>query len=152
MKKEIGLYIHIPFCVRKCAYCDFASFAGREGDMAPYVARVIREMEEKSSPDLLISTLYIGGGTPSLLSPALMERLLGALRQHFAFAPRAECSCECNPGTVTAEFLSVLKANGINRLSLGAQACQPRLLQLLEWVREDRYSNEELIKKWDDLP
>ena len=131
MKKEIGLYLHIPFCVRKCAYCDFASFAGREGQMIPYVDRVIREMDEKSSPDFVISTLYIGGGTPSLLPAALMDRLLNALQARFAFLPDAECSCECNPGTVTEEFLAVLRRHGVNRLSLGAQACQPRLLALL---------------------
>lgn len=131
MTKEIGLYLHIPFCARKCAYCDFASFAGREGQMVPYVDRVIREMEEKSSPDFVISTLYIGGGTPSLLPPALMDRLLVALHRCFAFLPDVECSCECNPGTVTEEFLAVLKRNGVTRLSMGAQACQIQLLALL---------------------
>ena len=131
MKKEIGLYVHIPFCRRKCAYCDFTSYAGREAHWAPYIQAVIAEMSRRARPDFVISTLYIGGGTPSLLPPALMERLLAALRAHFSFSPDAECSCECNPGTVTKEFLGVLRAQGINRLSMGAQACQPRLLSLL---------------------
>ena len=131
MKKELGLYVHLPFCVRKCAYCDFASFAGREGDMAAYVERLIREMDARRAPEARIATLYIGGGTPSLLPPALMKRLLAALHDHFDFLPDAECSCECNPGTVTEDFLRVLKARGINRLSFGAQACQDRLLKLL---------------------
>ena len=129
--REIGLYVHIPFCARKCAYCDFASFAGREGDMEAYAERLIGEMERRSRKDLRIATLYIGGGTPSILPPGLMDRILSALRRHFVFLPEAECSCECNPGTVTEEKLAVLRAYGINRLSLGAQASQPRLLSLL---------------------
>ena len=131
MKRELGLYVHIPFCARKCAYCDFASFAGREGDMEAYVDRLTAEMGERRADDAVIATLYIGGGTPSLLPPGLMERLLGELHRHFAFLPDAECSCECNPGTVNEAFLRVLKNGGINRLSFGAQARQERLLRLL---------------------
>ncbi len=131
MKKELGLYVHIPFCVRKCAYCDFPSFAGREKDMEAYVNRLIGEMKEKADSGVAIATLYVGGGTPSLLPAALMERVLGALRGTFDFLPDAECSCECNPGTVTEPFLRVLKKGGINRLSFGAQAFQARLLHLL---------------------
>ncbi len=131
MKKPLGLYVHIPFCARKCAYCDFASFAGREGDMAAYVNCLIAEMEKRALPNRQISTLYIGGGTPSLLPPELMARVLSALRRHFDFTQDAECSCECNPGTVTEEFLRVLKNGGVNRLSFGAQARQEHLLRLL---------------------
>lgn len=130
-EKEIGLYLHIPFCARKCAYCDFASFSGREGDMPVYVDHMIREMEQRSRPEYIISTLYIGGGTPSLLPDELMDRLLSAVRKHFRFRDDAECSCECNPGTVRKPFLQALRAGGINRLSFGAQALQPRLLALL---------------------
>ncbi|MBR1585003.1 MAG: radical SAM family heme chaperone HemW [Clostridia bacterium] len=131
MKKQVGLYVHIPFCARKCAYCDFASFAGREADMAPYVDRLLREMAQKSDDGLEIATLYVGGGTPSLLPDQLMARVLNGLHRSFSFSENAECSCECNPGTVTKEFLAVLKAGGINRLSFGAQASQERLLRLL---------------------
>ena len=131
MKKEVGLYVHIPFCVSKCAYCDFPSFAGRERDMDAYVDRLIAEMKEKADPGFVIATLYIGGGTPSLLPPRLMERVLEALRDTFGFLPDAECSCECNPGTVTEAFLRVLKKGGVNRLSFGAQAYQAPLLRLL---------------------
>ena len=142
MKKEIGLYIHIPFCLRKCAYCDFASFAGREKDMAAYVDKVLEEARLRANPDYVIATCYIGGGTPSLLPPEEMDRLLKGVQETFSFLPNAECSCECNPGTVTEEFLNVLKQNGINRLSFGAQTYQERLLKLLgrihtwEQVRE----------------
>lgn len=131
MKKVCGLYIHIPFCQSKCAYCDFASFTGREKDMIPYVEKLKKELREKSREDYSLSTLFIGGGTPSLLPPALMEELLSFLHAHFSFLPDAECTCECNPGTLTDAFLSVLKKGGINRLSMGAQASQPSLLSLL---------------------
>lgn len=140
MSREIGLYLHIPFCVRKCAYCDFASYAGREGDMAAYVEALIAEMRRRARPEYRVVTLYIGGGTPSLLPPRMMERVLRAAREIFVFSPDAECTCECNPGTVTKAFLSVLRAGGINRLSLGAQASQPRLLSLLG-----------RIHTWDDV-
>ena len=131
MKKEVGLYVHVPFCVKKCVYCDFASFAGREQDEEAYVDAVLREAEKRSGIEAVISTLFIGGGTPSVLPPALMDRLLSGIRQRFSFLPGAECSCECNPGTVTEEFLAVLRKRGVNRLSFGAQAAQPRLLSLL---------------------
>jgi len=131
MKKEIGLYVHIPFCARKCAYCDFASYAGREKDFSRYVDRLIAEVRAQARPENHIATCYIGGGTPSLLPPDLMDRLLSALTNAFHFLPNAEWSCECNPGTVTKEFLSVLRAHGVNRLSFGAQAAQARLLSML---------------------
>ena len=131
MKKEIGLYVHIPFCVRKCAYCDFASFAGREQDEETYVNTVLREAEKRSQIDASIATLYFGGGTPSLLPPALMEKLLTGIRNCFDFLSDAECSCECNPGTVAPAFLDTLRRNGVNRLSFGVQAAQPHLLSLL---------------------
>ena len=131
MKKELGLYVHIPFCRQKCAYCDFPSFAGRESSMEAYVNRLIAEMKDRQDPDAVIATLYIGGGTPSLLPPGLMKRILEELRRHFDFLPDAECSCECNPGTVTEDFLQALKNGGVNRLSFGAQARQDRLLRML---------------------
>ncbi len=130
--KPVGLYLHIPFCARKCAYCDFASFAGQEEEMPAYVDRLTAEMVEKSrQADYEIQTLYIGGGTPSLLPPPLMARVLEQAHRCFAFAPGAECSCECNPGTLTRDFLSVLRSGGVNRISMGAQASQPALLGLL---------------------
>ncbi len=131
MKKELGLYVHIPFCRQKCAYCDFPSFAGKENLMEAYTERLIAEMKEKRDPSAVIATLYIGGGTPSLLPPELMERILQELHGQFDFLPDAECSCECNPGTVTEDFLRVLKKGGVNRLSFGAQAFQFSLLRLL---------------------
>ena len=131
MKKEIGFYLHIPFCVKKCAYCDFASFAGREKDMRAYKEKVIAEIREKRREGLCLSTLYIGGGTPSIFPPDEMDEILTALEDAFPFVPGAEKSCECNPGTLTMPFLSMLRRHGVNRISMGAQAAQPALLSLL---------------------
>ena len=131
MTRQIGLYLHIPFCARKCAYCDFASWAGREDLMTPYVEAVLSEMARRGRTDAGVATLYIGGGTPSLLPPPLMDRLLTGIQRHFDVLPDAEWTCECNPGTVTGDFLAVLREHGVNRLSMGAQAGQERLLKLL---------------------
>lgn len=131
MTRDVGLYLHIPFCARKCAYCDFVSYPGKEDAMPAYVDALIAEMDRRASADYRVATAYIGGGTPSLLPPELMDRLLCAVKERFIFLPDAEWSCECNPGTVTAEFLEVLRRHGVNRLSLGVQARQGRLLRLL---------------------
>ena len=128
-----GLYLHIPFCRSKCAYCDFPSFAGCEGQMEAVVDGMCRQMRQEVSrlDQKRLSTLYIGGGTPSLLPFGLMDRLLSAAEECFLFEENAEISCEMNPGTVTAEFLDVLKAHGVNRLSIGVQCAQDRLLKML---------------------
>ena len=128
-----GLYLHIPFCRSKCAYCDFPSFAGCEKEMPRVTDRMCAELFDcaKEYPDTLVETMYIGGGTPSLLPPPLMDRLLKAAREAFPFAENAEISCEMNPGTVTPEFLSVCVRSGVNRVSLGAQSSRDSLLRTI---------------------
>jgi oxygen-independent coproporphyrinogen-3 oxidase len=129
----IGLYVHVPFCVGKCAYCDFASYAARESDIPRYVDAVVREIvrrgEETGHPSA--DTIFIGGGTPSLLDPAQIARIFDALHEAFPMAVDAEITSECNPGTLTHGLADALFAAGVNRLSLGAQAAQSHLLQLL---------------------
>ncbi len=130
---SMEIYIHIPFCMRKCRYCDFASCAGREDLMEPYCHALIREIRmraEKLHP-VPVSTVYIGGGTPSLLPANLMANVLDCLSDAFLLKPDAEVTCEANPGTLTEDFLSMLRARKVNRLSLGAQARQEKLLQTL---------------------
>ena len=127
------LYIHIPYCHQKCRYCDFASYAGQEGTMAAYVDALLAESEAmaayaKGAP---VETVFIGGGTPSLLPPALLEKLLGGLRQHYDIRPDAEFTAEANPGTLTPAWLEAALGGGLNRLSMGMQAAQPELLQTL---------------------
>ena len=98
----IGLYVHVPFCVSKCAYCDFASYAGREADIPRYVDAVVREItrrgEETGHPKA--DTIFLGGGTPSLLDEFQATRILNALFEVFPIEEGAEITCECNPGTL----------------------------------------------------
>jgi oxygen-independent coproporphyrinogen-3 oxidase len=132
-QQPIGLYVHVPFCVSKCAYCDFASYAGREADIPRYVNAVIREITRRGAetghPEA--NTIFLGGGTPSLLDEFQATRILNALRDTFPFEDDAEITCECNPGTLTAPFARALRQAGVNRLSMGAQARQTRLLRLI---------------------
>lgn len=127
---DTGLYVHIPYCAKKCTYCDFPSWAGRMDTVHAYADALIREARMKRT-EKTVSTLFIGGGTPSILPPAVMERLLRALRECFTFEKDAECTCEANPGALSPGMCDVLKAGGINRVSLGVQAAQKHLLGML---------------------
>ena len=114
--KEIGLYIHIPFCRSKCLYCDFNSYENREGDAPEY--------RERNS--FIYKTVFIGGGTPTVINCSLLGELMKKLAPDIK--PGAEITMECNPGTVTPESLSYYRSMGINRLSIGLQAWQDELL------------------------
>lgn len=131
--KHCSLYIHIPFCLRKCAYCDFVSFPNQTNRIDEYIARLEREMADMSARygALCADTLFIGGGTPSLLTGAQMSRLMNAVRAHFALSDNAEITCEANPGTLEPFKLCAYRELGINRLSIGVQAFDDRLLRQL---------------------
>jgi oxygen-independent coproporphyrinogen-3 oxidase len=130
---SMEIYVHIPFCKRKCLYCDFASCAGREDSMEHYCRDLIKEIRLRAGElgPVPISTAYIGGGTPSVLPSVLLSEVLDCLFDAFPPMPDAEITCELNPGTLTEDFLHMLYAHRVNRLSLGAQARQDRLLQTL---------------------
>lgn len=131
--RPFSLYIHIPFCARKCAYCDFASFPNEEGRWEEYILAVRQELEKWAARLVgrKIATVFIGGGTPSLLPAETIADLLGNVRKLFAVAPDAEISMEANPGTLTAEKLAAYKKAGVNRLSLGVQSFDDGLLRAL---------------------
>lgn len=127
------LYLHVPFCRQKCRYCDFASYAGCESQMEAYVSSVLKEAEYHASKRsaMPVETVFLGGGTPSLLPAEQLHRLLEGV---FAFFPPmngAEFTSEANPGTLTPTWLETAIAHGMNRLSMGMQAYQPELLQRL---------------------
>ncbi len=134
----IGLYVHVPFCASKCAYCDFVSYAGREADIPRYVDAVVREITRRGTETghPRADTIFLGGGTPSLLDEFQVTRILDALLEAFPVDEAAEITCECNPGTLTAAFAQALRKAGVNRLSLGAQARQTRLLRLLGRIHD----------------
>ena len=134
-----SLYIHIPFCQHRCAYCDFNTYAGLEARIPAYVDALCREiawMGASSGEKLPVHTVFFGGGTPTLLSPDQAERILNACREHFSLMPDAEISMEANPGTVSLESLRRLRAAGVNRLSYGMQSAHPDDLRLLERIHD----------------
>ncbi len=129
-----SLYLHIPFCRQRCAYCDFNTYAGLEAWHAAYVDALeaeIRYLGRQAGRRLPVHTVYFGGGTPSLLPPGAYERLLTAIADAFHLLPGAEISLEANPGTVDRVTLAGLRAAGVNRLSLGMQSARPEELRLL---------------------
>lgn len=128
-----SLYIHIPFCKKKCLYCDFPSITADNDVYNKYTAALIKEMQlrYKELGIINIDTVYFGGGTPSLFSPVLIEKILTAINNFFNISAHAEITLEANPGTVSLHKLEQFSAIGINRLSLGIQAVQDNLLQRL---------------------
>lgn len=126
------LYVHIPFCKKKCRYCAFTSFEGQESQAEKYVELLLKEAEDRKTEFIEdVDTIFIGGGTPSLLSPELIMHLTGILYEILPSGRPEEITIESNPGTVTEQWVSAAAKAGINRLSLGMQAFQPELLKVL---------------------
>ncbi|MBR3503967.1 MAG: radical SAM family heme chaperone HemW [Clostridia bacterium] len=142
--KRVALYIHLPFCARKCAYCDFVSFPGQTDRIPAYLDRLAREMRSAVGwyGPLAADTVFLGGGTPSLLSGEQMKRLMGDVGRFFEIAPDAEITVEANPGTVDAEKLAVFREAGINRLSLGVQSFDDGLLRRLGRIHTAREAED----------
>lgn len=127
-----SVYIHIPFCTHKCHYCDFTAYVVGGQPVDAYLEALEREMAHtvEAVPPETIETLFIGGGTPTVLTPHQMEALLEAIRRHFPqWSPDLEFTVEANPGTIGEELLTVMKAGGVNRLSIGAQTFRSDLLE-----------------------
>ncbi|NLM38292.1 MAG: radical SAM family heme chaperone HemW [Firmicutes bacterium] len=129
--RPIGLYLHIPFCRRKCLYCDFCSFPGRTGDYHRYLEALKQELRQRWNPQWQVATIYIGGGTPTVLPPSALAGLLRVIKTVARVEPQAEVTVEANPGTVDGPGLARLRAAGVNRLSLGAQSGADRFLKVL---------------------
>src|SRR5215207_6783130 len=138
-----SLYLHIPFCIHRCAYCDFNTYAGQEGSIPAYVDALCKEIEyvgsQFPSPDGRevrcegkAHTIFFGGGTPSLLSPKQFETIFKAIRANFRLTEDAEITIEANPGTVSYEALLELRKIGINRISFGVQSANMEELRMLE--------------------
>ncbi|MEI3192853.1 MAG: radical SAM family heme chaperone HemW [Lachnospiraceae bacterium] len=132
MMKELELYLHIPFCVKKCNYCDFLSAPAGEETRAAYVDALLEEIRGFDEPeDYEVVTVFFGGGTPSILPGQAIFRIMEALREKFSFRKGAEITLEANPGTVDKEKLSFYKKAGINRLSFGLQSADAEELKKL---------------------
>jgi oxygen-independent coproporphyrinogen III oxidase len=140
----LSLYIHIPFCTLKCSYCDFNSYAGIEGLMGPFAEAMCEEMRLWAPPmaDRAVETIFFGGGTPSLLPLAEVERIMTAMRETFDLAPDAEISFEANPGTVDREYLRGLLTTGVNRISFGVQSFHDDELRALDRIHSAAEAKE----------
>ena len=129
MEQQLSIYLHFPFCKRKCYYCDFNSASGQEGLIRDYVEALITEMQSYLPQRRHLSSVYYGGGTPSYLPVEELVKVMNYIKAHFLISTQTEITLELNPGTVGVEDLILLKEAGFNRLSIGLQAAQDRLLE-----------------------
>ncbi|MGD2056118.1 MAG: radical SAM family heme chaperone HemW [Gammaproteobacteria bacterium] len=137
----LSLYLHIPWCIRKCPYCDFNSHEARgplpeDGYLAALLADLDQDLAAVKGRS--VETVFLGGGTPSLFSPDTIDRLLGAIRARLTLRPDAEITLEANPGTVDQERFRGFREAGVNRLSLGIQSFQPQLLKNIGRIHDRR--------------
>lgn len=148
--KDIGIYIHIPFCKSKCFYCDFNSYKGLEHLYEDYKNAIINEISFNTIYDKEISSIYIGGGTPNVIPEDYISQIMHILRENFNIKNSCEITIELNPGLITENKLVTYKKNGINRLSIGLQAFQNRLLSKIGRIHtvEEFYDNYEMASKY----
>lgn len=144
-----SLYIHIPFCIHRCGYCDFNTYAGLQGLIPAYSQAVCAELEYLSQSvkrQLPIHTIYFGGGTPSLVPANQLAEILSTVKDYFNLQPSPEITLEANPGTVSCEYLSQVHRLGINRISFGMQSADQNELALLE--RQHTYEDVLKALRW----
>ena len=135
MDTLFSIYIHIPFCRHRCCYCDFNTYAGIENRVPEYVSALAREIEfhqQAYGLNLPVHTIFIGGGTPSLIPAREYEKIMDALSRSFSLRQNLEITIEANPGTLSLDYLRDIRSLGINRISLGVQSARPDELRLLE--------------------
>ena len=141
---KFGIYVHIPFCKKKCKYCDFISFSCFNEKEEEYVECLIKEIQNRKNSKV-VSTVYIGGGTPSIISSKNIIKILDAIYSNFNILQDAEITIEVNPGTVTKEKLEDYKKAGINRISIGLQSGENRILELIGRI----HTYEEFLKTYN---
>lgn len=127
--KEIGIYIHIPYCKKKCYYCDFISFPNKEETIEQYIETIKLEIDNCNFTGFNIGTIYIGGGTPSILDSKYIVEIIQKVKEKFIVSQNAEITIEVNPGTVTKEKLQDYRKAGVNRLSIGMQSTDNEILK-----------------------
>ena len=135
--KNLGLYIHIPFCVHKCDYCDFVSYVGQEKLYEQYVQALILEVKSLSKlKEYEIDTIYFGGGTPSILNEKYIKQIMNIIKNNLVVKENAEITVEVNPGTVTKKKLKNYIQSGINRISIGLQETHNELLKQISRIHK----------------
>lgn len=131
MSKSVSLYVHVPYCRRKCLYCDFASYVGREDTVSSYLSRLLLELEQYKNDDIIIKTIFFGGGTPSQIDADFVGNVLSFVRENFAVANDVEITVECNPCSADIKKLASYKSFGVNRISIGVQSFDDNELSLI---------------------
>lgn len=133
MQKKLGIYIHIPFCEKKCDYCNFVSFCKPKDEKLKYIEALKKEIVLQSSKfcDYIIDTIFVGGGTPSCLFDGAVKDICNCLKSHYIISKDCEITIECNPNSITENKLQEYKSVGINRLSIGLQVYDDKLLKLI---------------------
>ena len=140
--KEIGLYIHIPFCEQKCKYCNFVSFCCNEELRQQYVDFLVKEISNCKITEHTVSSIYIGGGTPSLLSCEQITAILNAVKDKFNINNNAEITIECNPNSTVKEKLDCYKKLGINRISFGVQSTNNKCLKIIGRLHDSKQAKQ----------
>ena len=141
--EELGIYIHIPFCKQKCFYCDFCSFANKNEMQGKYVETVINEIKNITHKEkYTVTTIYLGGGTPSILNPNYIKNILQEIKSSFEILDDAEITIEINPGTVNEEKLKRYKEKEINRLSIGLQTPNDKILKNIGRIHDYKQFEE----------
>jgi oxygen-independent coproporphyrinogen-3 oxidase len=170
----LSLYLHIPFCARRCTYCDFNTTGGKQALIPSYLDALLHEIEwyaKRIHPTEVVKSIYFGGGTPSLLEPAQIGRILSTIREYFYLLNSVEITLEANPGTISCDFLKSIHEVGVNRLSMGVQSADNVELNMLgrlhnwddvihcvNWARNSNFENisldliyglpEQTMAKW----
>ena len=151
--RNLGIYVHIPFCKRKCNYCDFISFADKAEYENQYVKSVIKEIENrwdrKNNYVYKVDTIYIGGGTPSYISGESIEKIINKIKEVFIVSHKCEITIEINPGLIDEEKLRTFLKIGINRISIGCQSMNDEILKMLGRIhtKNDFLESYNLVKK-----
>lgn len=147
--KEIGIYVHIPFCKQKCKYCDFVSFANKNEFHKKYVECLLEEIEQCDKSGFVVNTIYFGGGTPSVISSQDIVKILYKIKEKFIIKDDSEITIEINPGTIDERKLEDYKKAGFNRISIGLQATQNSILKRIGRIHsyEDFISCIKIVRK-----
>ena len=151
--KELGIYIHIPFCKQKCYYCDFVSYANKEEKIQEYIECLQKEIEMESekykNEEYEITTIYIGGGTPSFIDASYIERIINTIKQNYKLYENPEITIEVNPGTINEEKIKKYKDIEINRISIGLQTTKDNLLKQIGRIHtyEEFLNCYKIVKK-----